>query len=217
MPTDIDTQSRQFEVTQSYDRMAWLYDVYDAPMEILGLRKRRRRVIPLAYGETLEVGVGTGKNLAHYGPEVKLWAVDLSFAMLERAKRRASRLGRQVNFDLVDLTGMPFPDDAFDTTVATSVFCSVAAPVEGLRELGRVTKPDGQILLVEHVRPSGRLLGAVADILTAITRRVFGFRINRRTEESIAEAGLRIVALRRNGVWREIVARPGLDRGSPDE
>ena len=119
--------------------------------------------------------------------------------------------------DLVDLTAMPFPDDAFDTTVATSVFCSVAAPVEGLRELGRVTKPDGQILLVEHVRPTGRLLGAVADILTAITRRVFGFRINRRTEENLAEAGLRIVALRRNGVWREIVARPELDRGAPDE
>ena len=52
MPTDIDTQNRQFEVTRSYNRMAWLYDVYDAPMEILGLRKRRRRVIPLADGET---------------------------------------------------------------------------------------------------------------------------------------------------------------------
>ncbi len=212
MPTDIDAQTQQVEVTRRYDRMAWLYDLYDAPMELLGLRRRRRRVIPNAYGETLEVGVGTGKNLPYYRDDVQLSAVDLSASMLARAKRRASRFGRPVNFDLVDVTAMAFPDDSFDTTVATSVFCSVAAPVDGLRELGRVTKPQGQILIVEHVRPSGRLLGAVADVLTPITRRVFGFRVNRRTEENIAVAGLRVVALRRNGVWLEIVARPGSDR-----
>lgn len=212
MPTDIDARTQQIDVTRRYDRMAWLYDLYDAPMELLGLRRRRRRVIPNAYGETLEVGVGTGKNLPYYRDDVQLSAVDLSASMLARAKRRASRLGRRVNFDLVDVTTMAFPDDSFDTTVATSVFCSVAAPVDGLRELGRVTKPQGQILIVEHVRPSGRLLGAIADVLTPITRRVFGFRLNRRTEENIAAAGLTVVALRRNGVWVEIVARPGSDR-----
>ncbi|MBK5269345.1 MAG: class I SAM-dependent methyltransferase, partial [Acidimicrobiia bacterium] len=146
MPTDTDSQIEQLGVIRSYDPMAWLYDFYDAPMELLGPRRRRRSVIPQAYGETLEIGVGTGKDLAHYRPDVELSAVDGSAPMLRRPERRAAQLGRQVKLDLVSVTAMPSPDDAFDTTVATSVVCSIAAPVDGLRELGRVTKPHGQIL-----------------------------------------------------------------------
>ncbi|MBK5268002.1 MAG: hypothetical protein JJE47_11275 [Acidimicrobiia bacterium] len=56
MPTDTDSRMEQLEVIRSYDPMAWLYDFYDAPMELLGLRRRRRRVNLQAYGETLEVG-----------------------------------------------------------------------------------------------------------------------------------------------------------------
>jgi ubiquinone/menaquinone biosynthesis C-methylase UbiE len=88
------------------------------------------------------------------------------------------------------------------------VFCSVADPIAGLAELGRVTKPDGQILLLEHVRPRTRFLGWLADVATAVTRRLFGFRANRRTEDNVAAVGLDIVEVRKEGVWREIVARP---------
>ena len=92
--------------------------------------------------------------------------------------------------------------------MATSVFCSVSEPIAGLRELGRVTEPGGRILLIEHVRPRGRFLGLVADVMTSVTRRLFGFRLNRRTEQAIAAASLSIASIRREGIWREIIIDP---------
>lgn len=202
------SEEDQSRVTRRYDRMAWLYDVYDAPMEWTGTRRRRRRLLDRASGRILEVGIGTGKNLEHYPETVTLNAIDVSARMLAKARRRARNLHRAVTLEIADVTVLPYRDDTFDTTVATCVFCSVADPVEGLRELGRVTKSEGQILLLEHVRPRNRILGWLADLATALTRRLFGFRANRRTEANVTAAGLRVVEVRREGVWREIVAQP---------
>jgi ubiquinone/menaquinone biosynthesis C-methylase UbiE len=198
----------QAQVTRRYDRMARFYDIYDAPMEWMGTRKRRRRVVSAASGRALEVGIGTGKNLPHYPAGVDLTGLDVSAAMLSKARRRADRLESAVTLEHGDVTSLPYRDDSFDTTVATSVFCSVADPVAGLAELGRVTKPDGRILLLEHVRPRNRILGWMADLATAFTRRVFGFRANRRTEDNLVAAGLDVVDIRREGIWREVIARP---------
>lgn len=202
-------EGEQSRVTRRYDRMAWLYDIYNAPMEWMGTRRRRARLLARASGRVLEVGVGTGRNLEHHPKTVTLSAIDISPLMLARARRRAGSLNRVVAFEVADVAALPYRDDTFDTTVATCVFCSVADPVEGLRELGRVTKPEGRILLLEHVRPRNRLLGWLADLATAVTRRLFGFRANRRTEENVATADLNIVEVRREGVWREIVAGVG--------
>jgi len=198
----------QAQVTRRYDRMAWLYDIYDAPMEWMGTRKRRHRVVSAASGRVLEVGIGTGKNLPHYPAGVDVTGLDISTPMLGRARRRAERLERTVTLEVGDVTSLPYRDNSFDTTVATSVFCSVADPVAGLAELGRVTKPGGRILLLEHVRPRQRVLGRLADLATVFTRRVFGFRANRRTEENLATAGLEVLDIRREGIWREVVANP---------
>jgi ubiquinone/menaquinone biosynthesis C-methylase UbiE len=162
--------SEQSRVTRRYDRMAWLYDIYDAPMEWMGTRRRRARLLAWASGRVLEVGVGTGRNLEHYPNTVTLSAIDVSPLMLARARRRAGSLDRAVAFEVADVAALPYRDDTFDTTVATCVFCSVADPVEGLRELGRVTKAEGRILLLEHVRPRNRLLGWLADLATTVTR-----------------------------------------------
>lgn len=209
-PASDGSASEQSEVTRRYDRMARIYDLYDAPMEMMGTKKRRERLLGKAKGSVLEVGVGTGKNLAHYPPGVVLTGIDVSSQMLARAIERAKAFPGSAEFVEADAQNLPYEDDTFDTAVGTCVFCSVADPVRGLRELGRVVRPDGRVLLLEHVRPTNRFLGRLSDIATVFTRRVFGFRANRRTEENVVAAGLEIVDISRNGVWREIVARPSL-------
>ncbi len=211
------TEAEQAEVTKRYDRMARIYDIYDAPMEWMGTKKRRGRLLANARGSVLEVGVGTGKNLSHYGSDADVTGIDVSSGMLERAKERARSLPVKAELIEADVQELPFDDDSFDTAVGTCVFCSVADPVQGLRELGRVVRPDGQILLLEHVRPQSELLGRLADLATVLTRRIFGFRANRRTESNVVAAGLEIVDVESNGVWRTITARPSRPSGGGDE
>lgn len=203
-----DAVSEQAEVTRRYNRMARVYDLCDAPMEMMGTKRRRRKLIGNAGGSVLEVGVGTGKNLPYYAGGVAVTGIDVSSQMLAKARDRVESLPVQAELVEADVQQLPFDDDTFDTAVGTCVFCSVADPVQGLRELGRVVRPDGRILLLEHVRPRNRFLGRLADLATVLTRRIFGFRVNRRTEENVAAAGLEIVEVERNGVWRTIVAKP---------
>ncbi len=191
-----------------YDRVAPIYDLYSGPMELMGGTRRRRRMLARAAGEVLEAGVGTGLNLGHYPGGVHVTGIDISPRMLARARRRAEAADIDVTLDVADVEDLPYDDDRFDTATASCVFCSVSDPVQGLRELARVTKPDGRVLLLEHVRPRNRLLGALADLLSPLTRRLFGPEINRHTERNVEAAGLEIVSVRREGVWREIEARP---------
>jgi ubiquinone/menaquinone biosynthesis C-methylase UbiE len=216
-PTADDSASEQAEVTRRYNRMAPIYDLYDAPMEIMGTKKRRRDLVGRASGAVLEVGVGTGKNLRHYPTGVEVTGIDVSANMLERAKRRIAELPIDAKLVEADAQDLPFDDDTFDTAIGTCVFCSIANPVQGLHELGRVVRPDGRILLLEHVRPTNRFLGRIADVASGVTRRIFGFRTNRRTEENVIIAGLEIIEVTRNGIWRQIVARPqGFDACPPN-
>ncbi len=201
-----DVHAEQRDVTRRYDRMARFYDIYDAPMEWMGTRRRRRGLVAQIMGRVLEAGVGTGKNIPYYPEDVEVTGIDVSPKMLARAEERARALGREVTLELADVTDLSYPDGSFDTTVATSVFCSVADPVAGLRELGRVTKPNGRILLLEHVRPRSRVGGWLADVATILTRRIFGFNVNRRTEENVNAAGLVLTDVEREGIWRTIVA-----------
>lgn len=193
-------------VARVYDRIARFYDLYDTPMDWLGGARRRHRVLSGATGRVLEVGIGTARNAAHYPTGVRVAGIDLSAAMLDRARRRVAHSGVVDGLVLGDAQQLPYPDATFDTVTATCVFCSVADPVAGLREVRRVVKPTGQVLLLEHVRPRNRVLGWLFDLLSPLTRRLFGPSINRRTEENVAVAGLRVIDVRREGIWREIRA-----------
>lgn len=190
-------------VARRYDRIASIYDLYDAPMERLGGERRRKRLLARARGRVLEVGLGTGLNLPLYPPGVRLTGLDLSARMLARAVPRATSM--KAALVRGDVERLPFPDRSFDTVVATCVFCSVADPVAGLRELARVVRDDGQVLLLEHVRPTNPVLGLLADLATPLTRRLMGPALNRRTEENAVAAGIRLLSVRREAIWREMI------------
>lgn len=172
-----------------YDRIAAVYDLLESPMEWLAFRHWRRRLLDRLEGRfVLEAGAGTGKNFPCYPSDAEVTATDLSERMLARSRRRAS--AGVIRRAVMDVEALGFRDGAFEAAVASFLFCSVENPVTGLRELGRVVRPGGQILLLEHVRPSGRFTGRLFDLLNPVVRGTIGPNINRDTVGNIRRSGL---------------------------
>ncbi|MDQ4005398.1 MAG: class I SAM-dependent methyltransferase, partial [Actinomycetota bacterium] len=105
-----------------------------------------------ASGDVLEVGVGTGRNLKHYSPDVRLTGVDLSPVTLDIGRRRAAALGREVDLRVMNAEGLDLPDESFDTVVSTLTMCSIPSYRRALAEAYRVLRPGGRLVMVEHVR-----------------------------------------------------------------
>jgi len=169
-----------------YDRLAFFYDFLEAPLERYRFVLWRSRLTDLIFGDrALEVGVGTGKNLRYYPRNLKITAIDFSSRMLERARKRALVFGSTVQLQKMDVQQLVFPNNSFDTVFATFVFCSVPDPVAGLKELKRVCKPNGRLLLLEHLKPRNVLFGMLFDVLNPMVVRMMGANINRRTMDNI--------------------------------
>jgi ubiquinone/menaquinone biosynthesis C-methylase UbiE len=178
-----------------YNRIAFLYDLMEAPMERLRFASWRQKLMGRIAGPTaLEVGVGTGKNLIFYPDDLDITAIDLSPQMLERARKRENKLNLNVNLQEMDVEHLNFADNSFDTVFATFVFCSVPDPIAGLQELRRVCKPDGKLLLLEHMRPENFILGLIFDLFNPMIVRMMGANINRQTINNIWQAGWQIKA-----------------------
>ena len=194
----------------TFDRIAAPYDRGMAPLEKIWLREMRSKLLPLAHGEVLEIGVGTGANIPFYHPSVRLTAVDESADMLGFAAQRAQALKRRVRFSQSDVENLNFPAGCFDTIVASLVLCSVVSQQRALGELKRVLKaPTGQLLLLEHMRPHHAGLARLSD-LANIPWYAFNGRchLNRETEQNLVEAGFLVerVDSKLGGLLRLITA-----------
>jgi ubiquinone/menaquinone biosynthesis C-methylase UbiE len=145
-----------------------------------------------AQGEVLEVAIGTGRNLAFYPAGVRLTGIDLSPAMLERARERARELGMEVDLREGDAQDLPFPDGAFDTVVCTLSLCNIPDDRKAVAEMKRVLKPGGRLLLLDHIRAASELGRAVQKALEVVTVRVEGEHLLRRPLEHVRGEGFRI-------------------------
>ncbi len=179
------------EVTRRrYDRNAPLYDLMQVLIERRHRRWREHLWRRVQGPRVLEVGVGTGRNLLYYPRGMAMIGVDLSPAMLQRAASRVRQMDRpDVELRVGDVQALEFPGETFDTAVATFVFCSVPDPVMGLRELRRVVRRGGQLLLLEHMRSPNRAAARLMDLANPLVVRLTGANINRETLRTLVEAG----------------------------
>jgi len=175
-------------IKKRYDRISSLFDVMDHMIR----SSWRKSLLENLYGNVLEVGVGTGSNLPYYPENVHVTGIDFSPKMLAKAYKKIGESKAKVVLKEMDAQQMDFPDNTFDFVVSTCVFCSVPDPVKGLKEIRRVVKPEGKILMLEHMRSENSVAGILLDLVNPLTVRIMGANVNRNTIKNIEKAGLKI-------------------------
>ena len=185
---DVALEKRQVE--RAYEFYAPVYDfIFDwifAPGRAAAVRQ-----LTLAPGDSvLEVGIGTGLNLPLYPPNCRLTGIDLSQEMLDKAIERCQELAMpNVTLKVMDATSLDFGDNEFDKAVATYTISAVPDPVAVLREMRRVVKPDGVIVILNHFRSERRLTGWAEDMVAPVCTRL-GWKSNLALKPLLAAVGL---------------------------
>ncbi len=166
------------------------------------LGPHKRRLFEKIRGETLMLAAGTGNDFRFFPSGQSIVAIDISAKMLERAAKKAAAYQGRLELRQMDACQLEFPNDSFDTIVTVHTFCSIPRPVAALRELYRVLKPGGQMLMLEHVRSRIGPIGVFLDLMTPLSRLV-GPDLNRDTVGNVLKAGFRI--RREENVYLDIV------------
>jgi ubiquinone/menaquinone biosynthesis C-methylase UbiE len=177
-------------IKKRYNRIAPYFEGIEAIMEGLFFRSWRKKLWEKVEGHhILEVGVGTGKNFDCYPPQARITAIDFSERMLQQAKRKKERKNIAVDLDLMDVQSLAYASNSFDTVIASFVFCSVPLPSKGLKELYRVCKPGGQILLLEHVVSANPVIASAMNFINPLIVALVGANINRNTVKTARSCG----------------------------
>jgi ubiquinone/menaquinone biosynthesis C-methylase UbiE len=180
---DAVTQRKWDEASRTYDFFTFGEDRRLGP--------HKQRLFSKAVGETLLVAAGTGNDFKFFPPGMLLTAIDISEQMIERARRKAALYAGRIDLSVKDVCDLDIADSTFDTILTVFTFCSVPRPIVGLRELHRVLKSSGQLLMMEHVRSAFGPLGVMMDLLTPLSRRL-GPELNRDTVGNVQKAGFRL-------------------------
>ncbi len=172
-----------------WDKRAKLYDTFEAS----DLRRgpARELLFREMTGNVLFIAVGTGMDIRHFPPGCDVVAIDISEEMLRRATLRGKKCPGQLQLVRTDALKLCLADESFDTVTTSCTMCSVPDPQQAFREIYRVLRPGGKLLMFEHVRSRNPILGLTLDLMTLFTRRN-GTEMNRRTVETAIAAGFQI-------------------------
>jgi ubiquinone/menaquinone biosynthesis C-methylase UbiE len=186
-----------------------MYERINAKAESAGLSDERRRLLSRARGATVEIGAGTGLNVAHYPAGLeRLVFVEPDAHMAARLERRVREQRADAEIVSASAEALPFADDTFDTAVVTFVLCTVRDPKQALSEIRRVLRPGGQLLFLEHVRSTDDHLARRQDRIRPLYRALIDCEPNRATLATIASSGFAIESVDHG----EVPAMPAVER-----
>lgn len=166
--------------------------VIDLACGVKPVRRQRAKVVPLAHGRVLEVGIGSGLNMPYYDRSrvAAIVGLDPSPGMRRRAAARIARAGLAVEFVGLSAEKIPLPDATFDSVLMTYTLCSIPDPVAALEEMRRVLKPEGRLIYCEHGRAPDAPVRRWQDRLTPLWRRIGGgCHLNRDIAALLAAGG----------------------------
>ena len=196
-----------------YDCAAKFYDLHSKLAEMIWFARWRKKFFSPLIGNILEVGIGTGMNIAYYNKNAKVTGIDFSEKMLEQAYIKLNRSEKKnIALKQADVENLNFKDNSFDYVVTSCVFCSVPNPIKGLKEIRRVLKSTGKLIMIEHVLSKNLLIALIEHALNPITKYLMGVNINRNTKENITKSGMNIIEdknLALFDVFRLFIAKKG--------
>lgn len=162
------------------------------------VRYQRRKVIPLAKGQVLEIGIGSGLNLPFYDARQveRVIGLDPSPEMRRIAGKAAREAAFPVEFIGLSGEAIPLEDDSVDTVVITYTLCTIPDPVKALREMRRVLKPGGELVFTEHGLAPDEAVRRVQRRIDPLWGRLAGgCRLTREIPDLIREGGFSLVDL----------------------
>src|SRR5437762_8745013 len=187
---DVDVALEKRQVQRAYEFWAPAYDFIFDWIFAPGREAAIRHLELTRQHSVLEVGIGTGLNLPLYPAACRLTGIDLSQEMLDKAAERVQTLTMpNVTLKVMDATSMDFDAGEFDKAVATYTISAVPDPVAVLREMRRVVKPGGVIVLLNHFRSERRVMGWLEDLVAPLCTRL-GWKSNLPLRPLLAEVGL---------------------------
>lgn len=174
-----------------YDRHILPY-LIDLACGIRPVREQRERLVPRAQGQVLEIGIGTGLNMAHYDKArvTRITGLDPAVQMHRLARKRIARAGLEVELVALSAEQIPLDDARFDSVLVTYTLCSIPDPVAALSEMRRVLKPGGTLLFCEHGRAPDDSVRRWQDRLTPVWKKIAGgCHLNRDVPLLLRDAG----------------------------
>ncbi len=198
---------------EKYNHIAGVYDLHSKLAEKLWFTTWRKQFFSPLQRNILEVGIGTGANIDYYNEKADVMGIDFSEKMLELAQRKLALSGRKnVTLRQMNVENLLFKDNSFDYVITSCVFCSVPDPLKGLKEIKRVLKPTGRLVMIEHVLSENKVIALLEHMLNPLATFCMGANVNRNTKQNIINAGMEVIEdkhLALYDVFRLFIAKKG--------